>query len=143
MKCSRTIAYAIDATVRLAREDARHPIPCSHLAREGQLPDRFLLQVLRSLVNSGVLRSARGVEGGYYLARPPNQISLLQIVNAFDNPMETSMPPMHGVQFDARSRILSTLRQASRAACDQLARLTIADLIDSAGAGDELHVDDW
>jgi Rrf2 family protein len=131
MKVSRTIAYAIDATVRIAREDAKHPIPCSHLARVGQLPERFLLQVLRCLVNNGVLRSSRGVDGGYALARRPEDITILQIVKAFDNPLESSIPPTNGVQYDARTKILAALRLASSAAAEQLQRLTIADLMDS------------
>jgi len=130
MKCSRTIAYAIDAIVRIARQDAAHPIPCSHLAKQGQLPPRFLLQVLRSLVNSGVLRSIRGTDGGYLLARPPNQISILNVVQAFDNALDSSIPATSGVQFEARVKLLATLRQASAAASEQLHRLTIADIMD-------------
>jgi Rrf2 family protein len=48
------------------------------------MPERFLLQILRSLVTSGILRSTRGVEGGYCLKRPPEQISLLEIIEAVE-----------------------------------------------------------
>jgi Rrf2 family protein len=133
MRLSRTIAYAIDATTRIAREDSMHPIPSSHLAREGELPERFLLQVLRNLVENGILRSTRGVDGGYALARPPNQISILQIVDAFENPLESDLPATHKTEFYSRTRILATLRQASLAARAELQRLTIADLITTVG----------
>jgi Rrf2 family protein len=93
------------------------------------MPERFLLQILRVLVNGGVLRSTRGAEGGYCLARPPNQISILQIVEAFDSPLEVSMPAIAGFPAGARNRVLATLRDASQAAREQLQKLTIADLL--------------
>ena len=49
------------------------PTPASQLAREGRLPERFLVQILRYLVTNGVLTSACGVSGGYSLARPPRK----------------------------------------------------------------------
>jgi Rrf2 family transcriptional regulator, cysteine metabolism repressor len=129
MKISRTIGYAIQATVWLALRENSIPIPCSRIAHENQLPERYLLQILRNLVNHGVLCSTRGVEGGYYLARLPSQISVLHIVAAFENPLEVSWPPVEGITFDARTRILATLRQASQAASYELNKLTIADLV--------------
>ena len=47
-------------------------------------PERFLLQVLRSLVTHGILRSARGVDGGYSLTRPPEEVSVLEVIEAID-----------------------------------------------------------
>jgi Rrf2 family protein len=129
MRCSRTIAYGIDAVVRIAQEQGNVPVPCSRLAREGGLPHRFLLQVLHTLVSRGVLRSERGVDGGYLLARPPNRISVLQIVEAFENPLETIFPSTEGLSREVRQVVLATLRQASQAARAQLQMLTIADLV--------------
>lgn len=128
MKLNRTIAYAVHAVMRLACSEEGVPISCSRLAREGGLPDRFLLQVLRHLVNCGVLRSARGVNGGYYLARPASQISVWDIVEGFENPLEPSLAAIEGMAFETRTIILATLRQASQAARVELQKLMIADL---------------
>ncbi len=65
MKFSRTVSYALQATLQLAQEDRAAPVPCSQLAAEGKMPERFLLQILRNLVTHGILRSTRGVDGGY------------------------------------------------------------------------------
>ena len=65
MKLSRTVAYAVRATLQLAQLEADGPVPCSKLANEGKMPERFLLQILRNLVTHGILRSTRGVDGGY------------------------------------------------------------------------------
>ena len=88
MKISRTVTYAVSATMQLAREQSGSPVPCSRLAAEGNMPERFLLQILRNLVTCGVLRSTRGVEGGYSLARPPEEISVLEIIEAAEGPLE-------------------------------------------------------
>ena len=69
MKLSRTVTYAIQATLQLAESDSRTPVPCSKLASQGAMPERFLLQILRNLVNHGILQSTRGVDGGYALLR--------------------------------------------------------------------------
>src|SRR6185503_19047842 len=87
MKLSRTVAYAVRATLQLAQYSQGTPVPSSKLASEGHMPERFLLQILRNLVTHGILRSTRGVEGGYALTRPPEQISLLEVIEAIEGPM--------------------------------------------------------
>jgi len=129
MKLSRTIAYAIHAMLQLAAGERGVPIPCSQLADEGQMPERFLLQILRGLVTRGLLRSTRGVDGGYYLAHPPEQISLRDIVEAFDNPLNPSLPALEALPPEARKRIVAALHGASDAARQELAKLTMADLL--------------
>jgi Rrf2 family transcriptional regulator, cysteine metabolism repressor len=129
MKVSRTIAYAIHATLQLAGGERDVPIPCSKLASEGQMPERFLLQILRSLVTHGLLRSTRGVDGGYCLARSPEQITLRDIVESFDNPLNPSVPMLEGLSAELRKRVLATLTSASSAAHQELGKLTMADLL--------------
>lgn len=90
MKLSRTVSYAVRATLHLARSDSNTPIPCSQLASEGNMPERFLLQILRNLVTHGILRSSRGVDGGYTLIRDPADISMLDIIEAIEGPMGES-----------------------------------------------------
>ncbi len=87
MKISRTVAYALRATLQLAEQASERPVPCSRLAAEGNMPERFLLQILRSMVNKGILRSTRGVEGGYTLVKPPTELSLLEVIEAVDGPI--------------------------------------------------------
>ena len=135
MKLSRTIAYAVRATLQLSSGEHGVPIPCSQLASEGSMPERFLLQILRSLVTHGLLRSTRGVDGGYCLARKPEQISLLDIIEAFDNPFMPSIPILDGISPDVRKRILATLNSASAMAHQEMAKLTMADLMGCTRTG--------
>src|SRR5208282_473426 len=85
------VAYAIQACLQLAQADSQQPVPCSQLAADGRMPERFLLQILRHLVTHGILHSTRGVEGGYTLDRPPEKISLLQLIEAIDGPMQAEV----------------------------------------------------
>ena len=81
-KLSRTVEYAVQATLQLAQSKTGSPVPCSQLATCSAMPERFLLQILRSLVTHGILTSTRGVVGGYMLARRPEDISLLDLIEA-------------------------------------------------------------
>ena len=100
------------------------------------MPERFLLQILRSLVTHGLLRSTRGVDGGYYLSRPPDQITLRDIVEAFDNPLEPNLPSLDGLPSSVRNRLLETLRGVSGAARKELQKLTVAELLRADDEGD-------
>jgi Rrf2 family protein len=92
MKLSRTVMYALQATCQLAAAGGDSPVPSKKLAESGSMPDRFLLQILRNLVAHGLLRSTRGVIGGYALARSPDEISLLDIIEAVEGPVTFEVP---------------------------------------------------
>ena len=115
MKLSRTVAYAVRATLQLAKSDSTTPVPCSQLAAEGKMPERFLLQILRNLVTHGILRSTRGVDGGYSLVRSPDEVSLLEVIEAIEGPLNTGEPVDEGMS----DRCLRHRLQACSAASDR------------------------
>jgi Rrf2 family protein len=84
---------------------------------------------MRTLVNHGLLQSTRGVDGGYSLAKGPSDITLYDIVEAFDNPLEPRLPELDGMASQRRERILETLQNTSQAARRELQRLTLGDLM--------------
>ena len=55
------------------------------------MPERFLLQILRNLVTHGILRSTRGVDGGYSLVRPADEVSVLDVIEAIEGPMDVEL----------------------------------------------------
>ena len=128
MKLSRTIGYAIHATLDLARRQSEFPIPCSVIARSGELPPRFLVQILRQLVKKGILKSTPGISGGYCLNRVPEQITLLEIVEAFEDALTPVVPGLIGFSPNVRGRLMLTLEQSARAARTEMNKLTLADL---------------
>jgi Rrf2 family protein len=129
MKLSRTVTYGLQATLQLAGAKSGRPMSCKYLARQGQMPGRFLLQVLRNLVTRGVLASHRGIDGGYILARPAEQITMLDIVQALDSSLETQIPTEAALPPEVRAKISDVLRDAAAAERDELRKLTIADLL--------------
>ena len=128
---SRTITYAVQATVAIARNRPDHPVSASRLAKSTSLPERFLPQILRRLVNKGVLISTKGVAGGYALSRSPNEITLFDIVDAIESPKEPAQFTLTGLSEAARERLRIQLIETSIAACDSLKNLTVAELIES------------
>src|SRR5689334_22550001 len=130
MKLSRNIAYAVQATLELASSEPNRPVPCSRLAKHGNLPERYLPQVLRQLVTHGILNSTIGVDGGYSLCKSPAEITLLDIIDSFDNALRLSVPEMQGLPESARQRLFSKIEQIIDGARQELNRLTVADLLE-------------
>jgi len=129
MKLSRTVSYAVRATLQLAKSESSAPIPCSRLASDGGMPERFLLQILRMLVTHGILRSTRGVDGGYSLNRPPDQVSLLEVIEAIDGPLDSeSGEGTDGLNVE--SSLQSALRQVTQTARQQLAAIKLSQLLE-------------
>jgi Rrf2 family protein len=130
MKLSRTVAYAVQATLQLAQSESDAPVPCSQLAAAGHMPERFLLQILRHLVTHGILHSTRGVDGGYSLERKPAEISLLEIIEAIDGPLVSSMPVMENSKPSAVDRRLRSVLDDVTADCRrQLDAVKLSDLL--------------
>ncbi|MBO7114412.1 MAG: Rrf2 family transcriptional regulator [Bacteroidaceae bacterium] len=79
---SRKTRYAIMALTILAREYGRSAVPMSRISDEQNVPIRFLEGIFLQLRNEGMLVSERGVSGGYRLARPPQEIKVLDVILA-------------------------------------------------------------
>ena len=130
MKLSRTVAYAVRATLQLAKSDSSTPVPCSHLAAEGKMPERFLLQILRNLVTHGILRSTRGVDGGYSLVRPPHEVSLLEVIEAIEGPLNTGEPVQEGQSQESQFRLQEALQQVTDNSRRQLEAIKLSQLLE-------------
>ncbi len=87
MKISTKGDYATRALQHLAMHYGEGPVPIEAIARRQSLPVRYLEQLLLTLKRAGFLASKRGVNGGYYLAKPPREITLGQILQAVDGPI--------------------------------------------------------
>jgi len=130
MKLSRTVAYAVQATLQLAQSNSGSPVPCSLLASEGHMPERFLLQILRHLVTHGILHSTRGVDGGYSLDRKPEEISLLEVIEAIDGPLAAAVPSINGDTQPGEARLREALEEVAVAMREKLGDIKLSDLMD-------------
>lgn len=75
--------YAVVALAELARSGEK-PVPVKELAERRGIPDQFLEQLFSTLRRAGFLASHRGSKGGYTLARPADEITVLEVVQALD-----------------------------------------------------------
>jgi Rrf2 family protein len=87
MKLTRATNYAIHALVYMAGQKHNRPVASHHIAQARGIPERFLLKVLKPLVSARVLHSIKGPNGGYRLARPADEITMLEILEAVDGPI--------------------------------------------------------
>lgn len=108
--------YALKALAELGRSGGAGPVPIGELARRRDIPVQFLEQLFASLRRAGVLRSQRGVKGGYSFEREPGEITVLEIVELLDGPLGR----------DAEG----VIAEAAAAARIVLERTTIADLVE-------------
>jgi Rrf2 family protein len=79
--------YAVRAVIELAGSDQDSPRKVDEVARAQSIPVSFLENILTQLRSSGIVRSQRGPEGGYWLAQPAEQVSLAQIIRAVEGPL--------------------------------------------------------
>jgi Rrf2 family protein len=90
MRLSKKGEYAVRALIEIGLESIRRPnslIQISTVAQRTNIPEKFLEQILLALRNGGVLKSKRGVEGGYSLAKAPAEITLGEVIRLLDGPL--------------------------------------------------------
>ena len=108
--------YALQALAELGRSGGDGPVPIGELARRRDIPVQFLEQLFATLRRAGVLKSQRGVKGGYTFARPPSEITVLEVVELLEGPLGRDADGIFG--------------DAATAARDVLATATIADIVE-------------
>ncbi len=87
MKVSTRGDYAARALLSLALHEDERPTSVKEIAERTDLPQPYLEQILLTVKGAGLVRSKRGVGGGYVLARPPEEITLAEILAAVDGPL--------------------------------------------------------
>jgi Rrf2 family protein len=87
MRISAKTDYAVRAAAELAAAGRDRPIKADQISRAQRIPLRFLLNILSELKRARIVQSHRGAEGGYQLARPPEEITLAEIIRAVEGPL--------------------------------------------------------
>ena len=108
--------YAIRALAELARLGGPGPVPIGELARRRDVPVQFLEQLFAVLRRAGILRSQRGVKGGYAFAKEPGEVTVLEVVELLDGRL--------GAEAEG------VFAEAAAAARAVLAKTTITDVVD-------------
>jgi Rrf2 family transcriptional regulator, cysteine metabolism repressor len=108
--------YALRALVELARLGGGGPVPIGELAKRRDIPVQFLEQLFAVLRRAGILKSQRGVKGGYSFARDPSEVSVIEIVELLDGPVGAGSEGLFA--------------DAAEAARQVLAGATVADIVE-------------
>lgn len=126
MQITRQADYAVRAVLYLAQLGPERRAATSQIAQEQQIPPSFLAKIVSQLSVAGLLQTSRGARGGVSLARAPEQISLLEVVEAIDGPILLNECvaengactfgddcPMRPVWCDAQAELVKRLRGTS------------------------------
>ena len=126
MQITRQADYALRAMLYLARLDRNEKAATSKIAEEKNIPQSFLAKIISQLSIAGLINTSRGAKGGVSLARRPEKISLLDVVEAIDGPIALNECvddpevcsfgdncPIHEVWCEAKTELVRKLREST------------------------------
>ncbi len=131
MRISAKADYAVRAMIELAGGGEETPVKGDPVAQSQDIPMRFLEHILSELRHAGLVHSRHGADGGYWLARPADQIALADIIRAVDGPLATVRgEPADELVYAADVKPLQQVWIALRANVSEvLESVTLADVV--------------
>jgi len=127
MKLTRASSYALHALAYMASQKKDQPTASHVIAEKRRIPERFLLKVLKPLVSAQLLTSVKGPNGGYRLARAPQEISVLDVLEAVEGPIRGQAPSEEPNHPTSR-RLEAICQQSADQVRKHLGRVKIVDL---------------
>src|ERR1700759_5452632 len=118
--------YALSALVGLHRQGGGGPLPTAELARRRDIPVQFLEHLFATLRRAGILRSTRGVKGGYSFGRPPAEGTVLELGELLDGPLGAGPPGVFAEAAQAAGSVLS--RETIASVAEQEIRSAVAPM---------------
>jgi Rrf2 family protein len=130
MRVSAKADYAVRAAAELAAAD-EGPVKGEKLADAQDIPLQFLEHILLELKHQGIVRARRGAKGGYWLARPADEVTIAEIVRAVEGPIaHVQSTPPEAIEYRGNSEHLQEVWIAVRASIrNVLENVTLADLV--------------
>lgn len=152
MQLPEGVEWSIHCCWLLALLPDRTALSARRLAEFYGLPDAYLSKLLKSLVRAGLLTASSGPRGGFRLARPPAELTMLDIVAAVEGTApafrcmeirQRGPAPLPRAECRRPCGIASVMHEAERAWRDSLAGTTVADLVSDAGNGSIARARGW
>ncbi|MCX5750915.1 MAG: Rrf2 family transcriptional regulator [Candidatus Saganbacteria bacterium] len=124
MKFSVKVQYGLQAMIELASNYGSGQVQIADIAKEQKVPIRYLEQLLLILKREGLIASTRGKEGGYTLIKHPGDVTILEIVETLDGPIQLADKKMKKIPFifEAFERVQGKMRE-------DLAGISLEDLV--------------
>lgn len=133
MHLTKGVEYGIEGILYLARRDRDEPALIREISRATAIPETFLSKIFQKLVSRGLIRSRRGFRGGFRLARPARRITLREIVEALQGPIEFHRCLDHIRARGRRGRchVRRALKEAQRKVALVLEQTTLEDILEA------------
>jgi Rrf2 family protein len=136
MQISRKVDYALRAVIYLAIRSDRRPCSVAEIAAQEGIPKKFLEKIIQDLIRDGLVRSTRGAQGGYTLAREPELVTFKNIIEAIEGPVSVNVcvgdgndgHDSHECALQPHCGMLWVWREAQRRVMDVFANTTLADV---------------
>jgi Rrf2 family protein len=130
MRISAKVDYAVRAAIELACAADEKPVKAEAISRAQEIPPKFLENILNDMRHGGLVRSQRGSEGGYRLARPASEITIADVIRVVEGPMASVRGGRpEDVTYAGHAEPLQRVWIAVRSSLREVAeRVTLADL---------------
>jgi Rrf2 family protein len=133
MKLSTRSRYGTRILLELARSDGPEPLQVSAIARQQDIPMKYVEQIIRILKKAGYISSVRGPKGGYLLSKAPSEISLGDIVRLLEGQSDLvgciSSPETCGMA--GRCKVRIAWKEATESLYQKLNTVKISDLVET------------
>ncbi|MBS3821700.1 MAG: Rrf2 family transcriptional regulator [Planctomycetes bacterium] len=133
MRLSKRSEYALLALIDLAEHDDVRTVAALEISKRKHIPKKYLDQILNMLKRGGYVRSYRGAEGGYHLAKDAGEISLADVIRLLDGPLapvESVSRHFHEhTPIEQNRKLLDVFRDIRDAVARKLETTTVADLV--------------
>jgi len=131
MRVSAKADYAVRAAAELAAAGDDRPVKGEKLAEAQDIPLQFLEHILLELKHAGIVRARRGAKGGYWLAKPADEVTIADIVRAVEGPIaHVQSAPPESIEYRGNAEHLQEVWIAVRASLRTvLEHVTLSDLV--------------
>lgn len=130
MQIPRRVDYGLRAAIYLSTQDPDRSCSLAEIAKHQAVPRKFLEKIIQDLIRSGLVKSKRGPDGGYTLARSPSEISFQDIIEALEGPIAVNVCMDQHLSCDhlPRCTMVGVWNEVQRKVVDVFAHTTLADL---------------
>ena len=138
LQVSRKVDYALRAMIHLASLPAGVRAPQQEVASQQDIPREFLAKILKTLADKGLVSALRGPHGGVAIARPPSDLSFLDVIEAVEGPvvLNLCLDQQQGCTKGATCTMQAVWRAGQERMLDVYRTTMLSDLVPRAGASE-------
>ncbi len=131
MQITKAEAYGIFGVIHLAEQEKGRVVPLSEIAEAQDVPEKFLAKIFQNLTKTGIVRSHRGVKGGFTLDKNPLELNIRQVVEAIQGPYHIirCLPDKECCQRSDACAVRVVMEKAEKKLIEVFESHSIADLV--------------